>query len=96
MARMSSVSVGAFCAAAVPSVRRVPLSVARTMPADVGDSAPIALCASAMAIGRRWKLPTFNLPAHSAMYDATASGAAGNGHRACESHHAQNYRQSAR
>ena len=41
-------------------------------------------------------LPTFSRPAHSAIYDATASGDAGKGHVLCPSHHRQKSRQSAR
>jgi hypothetical protein len=67
IARISSVSVGALGADAVPSVRRMPLSVFRTMPADVGEFSPVALCASAIAFKRRWIVPTLSRPAHSAI-----------------------------
>jgi hypothetical protein len=46
--------------------------------------------------GRRWMLPTFSRLAHSAMYDAMDSDAAGNARMPCLSHHVQNSRQSAR
>ena len=40
---------------------------AGTMPEEVGELSPVALCASAIAFRRRWILPTFSLLAHSAM-----------------------------
>ena len=64
----------------------MPLRVARTIPAPVGESQTVALWASAMAFSLRCMLPVLRRDAHSAMYDATDSGDAGTGHRLCESH----------
>jgi hypothetical protein len=53
IARMSSVSVGAFWSAAVPLVRRMPFIVLTTIGLCVGDSSPTALWASAIALSLR-------------------------------------------
>lgn len=42
ISRISDVRTGAFWTDAVPNLRLVPFRVFRTMPADVGDSAPVA------------------------------------------------------
>jgi hypothetical protein len=77
IARISSANAAVFCVAAVPSVRRIPFSVLRTMAAWVGDSSPAALCASAIASNLRSMLPGFRCPTDSAIYAATVSALAG-------------------
>jgi hypothetical protein len=45
----------------------MPFMVLRTRVLCVGDSTPVALCASAIAFNRLWMLPAFKRAAHSAM-----------------------------
>ncbi len=62
IARISSVSVGAFGPRRGPERPPDALKVLRTMPAVVGESSPVALCASAIAFSRRWMLPDLQPP----------------------------------
>jgi hypothetical protein len=92
---MSSVSVGAFAAGAVPLARRIPAISVRTGADCAGDSNPATWCAWLMAESRRTRVDTLRVALSSVKYKTTVSGAAGKLGTARREHQARKSRQSA-